>query len=137
VIAAPSRPAVVVSALDRGANHRRRLGSRGIAAPRFLARNLAGRVILSGLIDQYNDDVAPPAPSSEVIIAQRLTVQGLRVFDAVDLMPRYERLVAERVASGDLVYAEDIRDGLEEAPASLARVLTGGNFSKSLVRISP
>ena len=99
--------------------------------------SLYGRVILSGLIDQYNDKVAPPGPNWGVIVARRLTVSGLRVFDAFDMMPEYERLVAERIGSGALVYAEDIHDGLEEAPAALSRVLTGGNFGKSLIRISP
>jgi NADPH-dependent curcumin reductase CurA len=34
-----------------------------------------------------------------------------------------------------MVYKEDVRDGLEQAPVSLARVLTGANFGKSLIRM--
>ncbi len=97
---------------------------------------LYGRVVLSGLIDQYNDAVAPPGPNWGVIVARRLKVSGLRVFDAFDLMPAFERLIADRIAAGAFAYAEDIRDGLEEAPASLARALTGGNFGKSLIRVA-
>jgi NADPH-dependent curcumin reductase CurA len=94
-----------------------------------------GRVVLSGLIDQYNQAVAPPGPNWGVIVARSLTVTGLRVFDHMALMPAFERLVAARVADGSLVYCEDVLDGLEQAPVSLARVLTGGNFGKSLIRI--
>ncbi len=95
-----------------------------------------GRVVLSGLIDQYNHAVAPPGPNWGVIIARSLAVTGLRVFDHMALMRSFERLVAARVLDGSLVYAEDIVDGLEAAPAALARVLTGGNFGKSIVRIT-
>jgi NADPH-dependent curcumin reductase CurA len=37
--------------------------------------------------------------------------------------------------AGGVVYAEDVVEGLAQAPASLARVLTGGNFGKSIVRL--
>jgi NADPH-dependent curcumin reductase CurA len=94
-----------------------------------------GRVVMSGLIDQYNQAVAPPGPNWGVIIARALTVTGLRVFDHVELMAEYERLVAPRLLAGSLAYLEDVRDGLAEAPAALARVLTGGNFGKSLIRV--
>ncbi len=94
-----------------------------------------GRVVLSGLIDQYNQAVAPPGPNWGVIIARSLTVTGVRVFDHVNLMGEFERLIAPRILDGSFAYAEDIVDGLEQAPLSLARVLTGANFGKSLVRI--
>jgi NADPH-dependent curcumin reductase CurA len=71
-----------------------------------------------------------------VIIARALTVSGLRVFDFFALMPEYERLIATRILHHGFVYKEDISDGLEAAPAALARVLTGGNFGKTLIRLS-
>lgn len=95
-----------------------------------------GRLVMSGLIDQYNDAVAPAGPNWGVIIAKALTVSGLRVFDFFHLMPEYERLIAARILEGGFVYKEDISEGLEAAPAALARVLTGGNFGKTLVRIA-
>ncbi len=94
-----------------------------------------GRVVLSGLIDQYNQAVAPPGPNWGVIVARSLTVTGLRVFDHMALMPEFERLIAARIQNGSFAYAEDILHGLEKAPLSLARVLTGANFGKSLIRI--
>jgi len=97
---------------------------------------LYGRVVMSGLIDQYNQAVSPPGPNWGVILSRRLTVSGLRVFDHFALMGEYERLIAPRILDGSFAYAEDISDGLDQAPASLARVLTGGNFGKSLIRIA-
>ncbi len=97
---------------------------------------LNGRIIMSGLIDQYNKDVAPPGPNWGVINSRRLTVRGLSVFAHLDLMPEYERLIAPRILDGSFAYVEDIMEGLEQAPISLARVLTGANFGKSLIHIA-
>jgi NADPH-dependent curcumin reductase CurA len=41
------------------------------------------------------------------------------------------------VADGNLVYREDVIDGLENAPDALAGILTGQNFGKLLVKVSP
>jgi NADPH-dependent curcumin reductase CurA len=97
--------------------------------------NYQGRLVMSGLIDQYNAAIAPPGPNWGVIIARALTVSGLRVFDHLNLMPEYERLAARLIPEGRLAYAEDITDGLDAAPVALARVLTGGNFGKTLIRL--
>jgi NADPH-dependent curcumin reductase CurA len=95
-----------------------------------------GRVVLSGLIDQYNKAVAPPGPNWGVIVSRRLTVSGLSVFEYLHRMPEYERLIARLLRDGTIVHREDVLDGLEQAPRSLARVLTGANLGKSLVRIA-
>jgi NADPH-dependent curcumin reductase CurA len=95
-----------------------------------------GRIVISGLIDQYNKAIAPPGPNWGVIVQKQLTVSGLRVFKHFDLMSHYERLIADRISKGLFAYKEDISEGLEAAPGSLARVLTGANFGKSLIRIA-
>jgi NADPH-dependent curcumin reductase CurA len=95
-----------------------------------------GRVVISGLIDQYNADVAPPSPNWGVLVSKCLTVSGLRVFNHLDLMPRFERLIAKLILEEGFIYQEDVRHGLEEAPMSLTRVLTGANFGKSLIHIA-
>jgi NADPH-dependent curcumin reductase CurA len=94
-----------------------------------------GRIVMSGLIDQYNQAVAPPGPNWGIILIKSLIVGGLRVFDHFAMMPEYERLIAPLILGGKFAYVEDMRDGLEQAPDSLARVLTGGNFGKSLIRV--
>jgi NADPH-dependent curcumin reductase CurA len=94
-----------------------------------------GRLVMSGLIDQYNEAISPPGPNWGIIIARALIVRGLRVFDHFNLIPEYERLVAPLILAGQFAYTEDISEGLQAAPDALARVLTGGNFGKSLVRV--
>jgi NADPH-dependent curcumin reductase CurA len=94
-----------------------------------------GRVVMSGLIDQYNKDVAPPGPNWGIILQRQLIVSGLRVFDHFALMTEFERLVAPRILDGSFAYREDIADGLARFPDALSRVLTGGNFGKTLIRL--
>jgi NADPH-dependent curcumin reductase CurA len=43
--------------------------------------------------------------------------------------------VGPRVASGDIKYREDIRQGLDTIPAAFAEMLKGGNFGKMLVQV--
>jgi NADPH-dependent curcumin reductase CurA len=40
------------------------------------------------------------------------------------------------VAAGRITLREDVVDGLERAPEALARLLQGGNFGKTLVRVA-
>jgi NADPH-dependent curcumin reductase CurA len=97
---------------------------------------LDGRVVMCGMIDQYDKPVAPPGPNWGVILQKRLTVSGLRVFEHLDLLPAFERMIAPRLLDGSFTYSEDVLEGLDQAPAQLARVLTGRNFGKSLIRIA-
>ena len=41
------------------------------------------------------------------------------------------------VADGRIVVREDVTDGIENAPAAFLRMLEGGNFGKTLVRVGP
>ena len=45
------------------------------------------------------------------------------------------REVAPQVASGEVKYREDIRQGLESVPACFAEMLRGDNFGKMLVQV--
>ena len=49
----------------------------------------------------------------------------------------WQRDCAGWLQSGDLLYREDIVDGLDAAPAAFAGLLEGRNFGKLLVRVSP
>jgi len=44
--------------------------------------------------------------------------------------------MAPWVASGEVRYREDIREGLEIIPTAFAEMLRGANFGKTLVRLA-
>ncbi len=95
-----------------------------------------GRVVLSGLIDQYNKDVPPPSPNWGVLVARSISVLPIRVFDWFARMNAWERTAQRLILDGRLRYREDIAEGLETSGDRLHAVLTGGNFGKTLVRIA-
>ena len=45
--------------------------------------------------------------------------------------------VAPQVASGQIKYREDIRQGIESVPACFSEMLRGDNFGKMIVQIAP
>jgi NADPH-dependent curcumin reductase len=47
------------------------------------------------------------------------------------------RDVGAWIRDGRIRYREDIRDGLENAPAAFIGLLEGENFGKLLVRVAP
>ena len=73
----------------------------------------------------------------EPIFRERgVTVSNLFVGDYVaDHHDAFLAEVGAWVASGEVRYREDIREGLETVPAAFAEMLKGGNFGKMLVRV--
>jgi len=97
--------------------------------------NLFGRVIVCGLISEYNATQPYAYKSMRAILVNRLRMQGMIVFDWKD---RYEEALSDlgsRVAAGKLRYKESIVEGLENAPRGLIDLLAGKNFGKQLVKV--
>jgi NADPH-dependent curcumin reductase len=95
------------------------------------------RIVLCGAISNYNADV-PSGPRNYMnLLVRRSRMEGFVVFD---YFPRTEEAMAElvpMVTGGTLRHREDIRDGLETAPAALVDLYTGANTGKLLVKIAP
>ena len=94
-----------------------------------------GRVVVCGLIAEYNATEPYGYKAMRSILVNRLRVQGMIVFDWKD---RYEEALADlgaRVAGGKLRYRESVVEGLENAPRGLIELLAGKNFGKQLVKL--
>jgi NADPH-dependent curcumin reductase len=98
------------------------------------------RVPVCGLIAWYNATELPPGPDRTPLLlrctlVRRLTVRGfiVRDFDPGD----FQREVGAWIKAGRIRYREDIREGLENAPAAFIGLLEGANFGKLLVRLAP
>jgi NADPH-dependent curcumin reductase CurA len=98
---------------------------------------LHARVVLCGAISVYSSESPAPGPANYLnLLGRRARMEGLLVFDYLD---RTEEAMAELVplvAEGKLRYREDIRDGLDAAPAALQDLFTGAHDGKLLVRIA-
>ncbi len=115
------------------------VGGRVLEAVLPLLNDFA-RVPVCGLIAWYNATELPPGPDRTRLLlrqtlTRRLTIRGFIVFD----FARGDFLtdVGAWVRAGRVRYREDIRDGLENAPAAFIGLLEGENFGKLLIRVAP
>jgi NADPH-dependent curcumin reductase CurA len=99
--------------------------------------SLHARIVVCGMISQYNAQHPEPGPSNlGVIISQRATIQGFIVLDFLNrAMEGAMKLISWHM-SGKLNYRVDMVEGLEKAPEALNRLFRGTNEGKLIVRVS-
>jgi len=98
---------------------------------------LGARIILCGMITQYNITGAPPpGPNLGPIVGARASMLGLVVYDYNDRWDEFASQAAEWFAAGKLKYKEDIAEGLAVAPEAFCRLMRGENFGKALVHVA-
>ena len=102
----------------------------------FKALNFFSRVIMCGMVAQYNDAEFSPGPNLGFVVAKRVKIQGLIVFDKPERYGEWRALAAPWVLDGSFRYRETVVDGLENAPEALQMVLSGGNFGKMVVKVA-
>jgi NADPH-dependent curcumin reductase len=102
----------------------------------FAQLNVHARVVMCGMVAQYNEAEFPPGPNLGFVVGKRVRIQGMIVSDKPERFAEWRALAAPWVLDGSLVYRETVVDGLENAPDALARLLTGENFGKMLVRVA-
>jgi len=105
--------------------------------------NTGARMTICGLIAHYGDDASANARAAlqergeRVFRERKVTVRDLFVGDYVESHhDAFLREVAPWVASGEVKYREDTREGIETVPACFAEMLRGNNFGKMLVRVA-
>ena len=99
--------------------------------------HLGARIVLCGMITQYNQSGAPPpGPNLGPIVGARATMHGLVVYDHNDRFDEFLTDAAAWLEQGLLHYREDVTEGLEHAPEAFSRLMRGENFGKTLVKLS-
>lgn len=100
-----------------------------------LARmNPFGRIAVCGMIAGY-DGVPVPLTYPQLILTQRLLVQGFIVTEHLDVWPQALGELGALVGKQQLVYRETVAEGLENAPKAFLGMLKGRNFGKQLVKL--
>ena len=100
--------------------------------------NLAmkARIVLCGMISQYNATTPQPGPSLTNILMKRARIEG---FIILDYFARFGEFAAEMgpwVAQGKIKYDTTVVKGIENAVDSLGMLFTGQNTGKLLVQLS-
>lgn len=97
---------------------------------------LGARVVLCGLMAQYNSDEMPPGPNPAFIIKARATVRGMVVYDHEDLREEMVAAVSQWLRAGRIRYLEDRTEGIENAPLAFSRLMQGKNVGKAIVVVT-
>jgi NADPH-dependent curcumin reductase CurA len=69
------------------------------------------------------------------ILMKRVRHEGFVVFDHSARYPEVVQQLADWVRQGDMVYREDIEEGLDHAPAALAAIYAGENRGKKIIKL--
>ncbi|KAK9142849.1 hypothetical protein Syun_012249 [Stephania yunnanensis] len=98
---------------------------------------LHGRIAVCGMISQYHNLDEPEGVHNLMsFIVKRIRMEGFVVSDYFHLFPKFLELMREHIKEGELVYVEDISEGLENAPAALVGLFHGKNIGKQVVLVS-
>lgn len=96
---------------------------------------IGARVVLCGLMAQYNSDDMPPGPNPAWTIKARATVRGMVVYDHEDARADFEEAVSGWLRDGLIHFLEDSVDGIENAPDHFCRLMRGENVGKAMVAL--
>lgn len=98
--------------------------------------NTRARIVLCGMIAQYNEFVPPPGPRflGNVLI-RRARIEGFLVLDYQHHYHAAMESLGQWLREGRLKYRTDIVEGLEQAPAAVNRLFEGSNIGKLLIRV--
>jgi NADPH-dependent curcumin reductase CurA len=102
----------------------------------FPRLNDFGRMVMCGMVSEYNDVEPRPGPNLTAVVRKRIKIQGFIVSDQWQRFGEYRAMAAPLVRSGELKYREDIVEGLDRAPEAFIGLLQGRNFGKLLVKLS-
>ena len=106
-----------------------------LRSTRLLA--LRARVVLCGGISSYNATEPPPGPRNYMqIVIMRARVEGFIVLDYAPRFPEAVAALGKWIGEGKLITAEDVQEGLENAPATLRRLFEGRNLGKQILKIA-
>src|SRR5579863_1492430 len=89
----------------------------------FPRLNDFARMVMCGMISEYNDKELRPGPNLGAVVRKRIKIQGFIVGDQRHRYGEFRAMAAPLVKSGQLKYREDIVEGLERAPEAFIGLL--------------
>ncbi|RUS22456.1 hypothetical protein BC937DRAFT_89063 [Endogone sp. FLAS-F59071] len=112
------------------------VGGKTLEAVIDAANNFA-RIVVCGMISQYNLENPEPVHNLVQIIGKRIRMEGFIVGDsAAEYRPAFVKDVTTWLKEGKIQYKEDVAVGIENAPEAFIGMLKGKNFGKQVVKIA-
>jgi NADPH-dependent curcumin reductase CurA len=98
--------------------------------------NLFSRVVVCGLISDYNATEPYGIRNWRAVLVNRIQLRGMIVFDWKERYGEALAALGGYFSEGKLKYRESVIEGLENAPRGLIALLKGENFGKQLVKLA-
>jgi NADPH-dependent curcumin reductase CurA len=99
--------------------------------------NMHSRVVLCGMVSQYNATEPPRGPRNFMrFISHRVRAQG---FIIMDYLPQYQEAsakLAQWAAEGKIKHRDTVVEGLEKAPEAVNMLFEGENVGKLMVKVA-
>ncbi len=96
-----------------------------------------GRIIACGGISGYNEGKPRPGPSNMMnMVAKRLTMKGIMVFDWMNRQAEFEKEVGGYFKAGQVKHKETVVRGIEQAPDAFIGLFQGQNVGKMVVALA-
>lgn len=99
--------------------------------------NVAARFPICGMISAYNAVEDRGIRGLQAIVSKRIAMTGFIVSDHMHKLPAYQARVAPWFRSGEMMFRQDIVQGLENAPQALIGMMKGEAIGKRLVQVAP
>ena len=99
-----------------------------------LARN--ARIVLCGLISEYNSPEKVGARNLWQVLANEATIHGYLISAYVPRFAEGGAQIAQWMAEGKVVMDEDVQEGLENAYPAFMRLFSGANTGKLMLKIA-
>ncbi len=101
----------------------------------FHRMNAHGRIVVCGMIADYNTVSPAPGPNWLNIVRKRLTITGFTMPDHWDEVPAMTQKLAGYLGAGKLKYRAHKLEGLESAIEGINLLFSGGNTGKLMVEL--
>jgi NADPH-dependent curcumin reductase CurA len=99
--------------------------------------NPFGRIVLCGMISQYNATKREPGPGNLFLaVTKRLTLRGFIVTDHMDRQNQFYADMSAWMREGKIQWKETVVESIENAPKAFIGLFQGENFGKMLVKIA-
>ncbi len=99
---------------------------------------VGARVVICGTASIGSWEPPPQGPRVERhLLVKRARMQGFVIFDYATRYADALHILGQWVRAGLIRYREDVLQGIEEAPGSIAGLYRGENLGKRLIRIAP
>ncbi|AUW58927.1 NADP-dependent oxidoreductase [Sphingobium sp. SCG-1] len=95
-----------------------------------------GRIAICGLISTYDQKERVGPKNFDLILMKRLTVAGFFSPDFYHRGEEINRLTGPWLENGRVKMAFDVTQGLENTLVAYAKMFTGGNFGKTMVKLT-